>query len=157
MKRKILLFLAVLAFFGCAAKRDVVSVNDLKEMLKSHALIVAYHNGEIKTYDDKGIVPLFKQLENGDFRDCDVFDKVTGKASSLVLAYGGATNLYTGILSKEAIPVLEKYGIKYQAEKIVDYIINVKGDDKCPMEKTVTNIEEPEEAYKALKEKFGKY
>jgi hypothetical protein len=51
--------------------------------------------------------------------------------------------------------ILEKYNIKYSADKIVDYILNVKGDDKCPMEKTVADIEDPQKAYETLKEKFG--
>ncbi|MDR1940739.1 MAG: DUF1893 domain-containing protein [Endomicrobium sp.] len=158
MKFLRLLLLAAAAgavVLGCAAKNAKTSVNDLKEMLKSHALIVAYPDGTVKIYDDKGIKPLFKHLESGDFKNCDVYDKVTGKASTLILVYGGAASLYTGILSKEAIPVLEKYGIKYRADKIVDYIINVTGDDKCPMEKTVTDIEDPQQAFEILKERFG--
>ena len=140
----------MLMVLGCAAKKAQLGVDDFKGMLKNHALIVAYYDGTFKTYDDKGIIPLFKHLDGGDFRDCDVYDKVTGKASSLILAYGGARTLYTGVLSKEAIPVLEKYNIKYQADKTVDYIINRTGDDKCPLEKLVTDIFEPEEGYKKL-------
>lgn len=144
------------AVLGCAAKKQDIALNDMKEMLKSHALVVAYDNGSIKSYDDNGIKPLFRHLESGDFKGTYVFDKVTGKASALVLAYGGASKLYTGILSKEAVPVLEKYNIEYEAEKSVDHIVNRTGDDKCPMEKTVENIEEPEEAFTVLKEKFDK-
>jgi len=156
MKRKILLFFMALTVLGCAAKKAQLGVDDFKEMLKNHALIVVYNDGTFKTYDDKGVIPLFKHLDGGDFRNCDVYDKVTGKASSLILAYGGAKTLYTGVLSKEAIPVLEKYNIKYQADKTVDYIINRTGDDKCPLEKLVTDIFEPGEAYKTLKTAINK-
>ena len=160
-KQRFLVFSAVLLFFvaivsGCAAvNKKSISLNELKELSKNHALVVGYNNGIVKTYDDNGIKPLFKHLEAGNFKNAYVFDKVTGKASSLILAYGGAARLYTGILSKEAVPVLEKYDISYSADKIVDYIINNSGDDKCPMEKSVTDIDDPEEAYKVLKEKFG--
>jgi hypothetical protein len=149
--------LAVCAFvLGCAAKKQDTSLNDMKELLKSHALVVYYQDGSVKTYDDNGIKPLFRHLETGDFKGTYVFDKVTGKASSLVLAYGGASKLYTRILSREAIPVLEKYKIEYEAEEIADYIVNRAGDDKCPMEKTVTEIEDPQEAFTVLKERFDK-
>ncbi|MCL2144581.1 MAG: DUF1893 domain-containing protein [Endomicrobia bacterium] len=151
----LLLFVAAAMVMGCSAKKSGISLNDMKELVKDHALVVAYNDGAVKTYDDKGIKPLFKHLENGNFKDSYVFDKVTGKASSLILAYGGADKLHTGILSKEAVPVLKKYNIKYSADKIVDYIINNTGDDKCPIEKTVANIDNPQEAYKVLKEKFN--
>jgi hypothetical protein len=150
-----MLIIIAATVLGCAAKKNAVSLNDMKELSKDHALVVAYEDGTVKTYDDNGIKPLFKHLENGDFRGTYVFDKVTGKASSLILAYGGAENLYTGVLSKEAIPVLEKYNIQYSADNIVDYIINVTKDDKCPMEKSVADTDDPEEAYKILKERFG--
>ena len=147
---------AVVISAGCAAKQSAISLEGIKELAKGHALVVACDDGTVKTYDDNGIIPLFKHLENGNFSNSYIFDKVTGKASSLILAYGGASNLYTGILSKEAIPVLEKYNINYSADQIVDYIINRAGDDKCPMEKSVTDIDDPQEAYEILKEKFGK-
>ncbi|MCL2390449.1 MAG: DUF1893 domain-containing protein [Endomicrobia bacterium] len=161
-KQSFLIFSVVLLFFaaiisGCAAaNKKSISLNELKELSQNHALVVAYNGGVVKTYDDNGIKPLFKHLENGNFKNAYVFDKVTGKASSLILVYGGAAELYTGILSKEAIPVLEKYNVKYSADKIVDYITNKSGDDKCPMEKTVSDIDDPEEAYKILKEKFDR-
>ncbi|MCL1972151.1 MAG: DUF1893 domain-containing protein [Endomicrobia bacterium] len=163
MKKQIFLTVSAIflvfaaSFFGCSAKskNNDMFFNEMKELLKSHALVVAYDDGTVKTYDDKGIQPLFKHLESGNFKGAYVFDKVTGKASALILVYGEAARLHTGILSKEAIPVLEKYNVKYSADKIVDYIINRSGDDKCPMEKTVSDIDDPQEAYITLKERFG--
>jgi len=145
----------VTALFGCASNRGGVSLSDMKELSKNHALVVVYNAGIVKTYDDNGIKPLFEHLESGDFKNTYVFDKVTGRASAMILAYGGAENLYTGVLSKEAVPVLNKYRIKYSADKIVDHIINKTGDDKCPMEKAVEGVDDPAQAYKILKEKFG--
>ncbi|MDR1112472.1 MAG: hypothetical protein LBL18_01755, partial [Bacteroidales bacterium] len=73
MKRNILLFLVAFAAFGCTTKKDSIPVEDLKEMLKEHALIVAQQDGTVETYDDNGIKPLFKHLEKGTFKDCYVF------------------------------------------------------------------------------------
>lgn len=143
--------------FACAAKQNgFPPESEMKELLKAHALVVAYQDGSFKTYDQNGIKPLFLHLEeNGDFKNAHVYDKVTGKASAMVLAYGSAEKLHTGILSKEAIPVLEKYNIEYSADETVDYILNRDESDKCPMEKTVEKIDDPAEAFNALKERFG--
>ncbi|MCL2484588.1 MAG: DUF1893 domain-containing protein [Endomicrobia bacterium] len=153
-----LFIVAMFAGFGCSGGKSEskISLADIKDLAKGHALVVAYNDGRALTYDDNGIKPLFKHIDAyGSFKDSYVFDKVTGKASALILAYGGAARLYTGVLSKEAIPVLEKYNIEYSADAIVDYIINRSGDDKCPIEKSVAGIDDPEEAYKVLKEKFN--
>ncbi|WP_424244223.1 hypothetical protein Dip510_001423 [Elusimicrobium posterum] len=157
LKVSAVLLIGVLMLTGCSDKKKEISLQDMKALSKSHALVVAYNDGTVRTYDDKGIKPLFRHIAGfGDFKGAYVFDKVTGKASALVLAYGGAEKLYTGVLSKEAIPVLEKYNIAYDADQIVDFIHNMTGDDACPMEKSVNKLEEPEEAYKVLKERFNK-
>lgn len=163
MKKKISLialaavFIVGMVALGCAPAKSKVSLPAMKALLQNHALVVAYDNGAVLTYDENGIKPLFNHLDrHGNFKDCYIFDKVTGKASALVLAYGGAASLHTGVLSKEAIPVLEQYNIEYTADLVVDFIVNQKKDDKCPMEKTVASIDNPEEAYKILREKFGK-
>lgn len=157
IKFAVIALIAGTALSACAAKQSgFPPESEMRELLKSHALVVAYQNGTYKTYDQNGIKPLFIHLEeNGSFKGARVFDKVTGKASAMVLAYGGAEKLHTGILSKEAIPVLEKYNIEYSADETVDYIVNRDKTDKCPMEKTVQEIEDPAQAFTALKERFG--
>jgi hypothetical protein len=156
--KKLLILAAIAALLtACHSKNVSPLPSQGTQLIKNHALVVIFDNGKILTYDDKGIKPLFKHLDiYGNFKNAYIFDKVTGKASALVLAYGGAKKLYTGILSEEAIPVLNKYKIKYSADVTVPYIINVKKDGKCPMELTVANINTPEEAYKILKEKFNR-
>lgn len=157
LKFSAMLFIAAALLVACSEKKSGITLDDIKNLAKNHALVVAYDDGTVRTYDDSGIKPLFRHIAGyGDFKGSYVFDKVTGKASALVLAYGGASRLYTGVLSKEAVPVLEKYNIEYTADKIVDNIINASGDDTCPMEKSVVNTDNPEEAYKLLKEKFNK-
>lgn len=141
---------------GCASTGTNMTLDKMKELSQDHALVVACPNQEVKTYDDGGIKPLFAHLRTASFKDCYVYDKVTGKASSMVLAYGGVKKLYTKILSSEAIPVLQKHNIQYEADNTVPYIINNSGTDKCPMEQTVENIDSPEEAFIVLQKKFDK-
>ena len=150
-------FAALLISTSCAKQKTEVTLEDIKKLAQNHALVVAYNDGTVRTYDDKGIKPLFRHIAGyGDFKDAFVFDKVTGKGSALILAYGGAENLYTGILSKEAVPILERYNINYTAEKVVDFIFNNDWDDTCPVEKTVDDIDDPQEAYRILLERFNR-
>lgn len=46
-------------------------------------------------------------------------------------------NVYGEVLSRKAIPILEKYGIKYSFGTVTDSIKNRYGTGICPMEQTV--------------------
>ena len=48
----------------------------------------------------------------------------------------------------------EKNGISYEYVVLTGKIMNRAGTDVCPMEKTVENISDAEEAYNAPKEKL---
>ena len=147
---------SVLFMTACTGtlKSGDITLDTMKKLSGNHALVVACPGKKPLVYEQSGIKPLYEHLKTGDFRDCYVYDKVTGKASALILVYGGASGLYTKILSKEAIPVLEKHKIRYEAVQTVDYILNNNGTDKCPMEQAVQNIKESSEAYSVLKDKF---
>ena len=159
-------FLAVLTVglfvAGCAAQHPQTNQADVssavqkrvQELSAHHALVVALPDGQIRTYDGRGLQPLFDALANNGVKDAYVYDKVTGRASSLLLAYGGAKELHTGLLSQEAIPILEKYGIKYTAPKTVPYILNRSKTGSCPMETVARNLDNAQSAYPQIKAGF---
>ena len=63
-------------------------------------------------------------------------------------------NVYGEVLSSKAIPILEKYGIKYSFGTVTDSIKNRYGTGICPMEQTVEGIDDADTALKAIKEKI---
>ena len=135
-------------------KETIVDLDKLREFSKKYDFVVFYKNGTTKTYNGRGIKPLMDHLEHNNFKKAHVYDKVTGRASALLLAYGKAGKLYTGRLSKQAIPVLEKYNIDYEADELVDYIENPTRTGRCIMENTSANIDNPKVAYSVLKAKL---
>ena len=135
-------------------RENSITLERLKEEAVGYDHVVADSDGEIKKYKGKGLKPIFEHLKKDNFKNCFVYDKLTGKASALLLAYGKAKKLYTRTLSREALPILEKYNIEYEVEILTDYIINWSKTDKCPMEKAVENTDNPQSAYKILKSKF---
>ena len=137
---------------GTAASSDVQK--RVAELAPQHALVIAGLDGAIRTYDGRGLQPLFEALSEGGVKDAYVYDKVTGRASSLLLAYGGAKELHTGMLSQEAIAILEKYNIKYTASKTVPYILNRTKTGSCPMETVARSLDDAQTAYPLIKEGF---
>ena len=103
----------------------------------THAsLVVLYAKGEIKEYYNKrviDIVNIIKEDKNA-LSGAMVADKIIGKTAASLLAISGVKEIYAGKLSKLAIPVLEKYNVKYSYGEIIDYVINNDKTGMCPME-----------------------
>ena len=105
-----------------------------------------------------GLRPLMHWLLNDPevLKDSYVIDKVVGKASAMLLTYGGAKKIHGITMSKAADQFLTERGIEHSYDILVDYIINNDGTDMCPMEKRVVNITEPEQAFETFKPIFQK-
>ncbi|MBR6233205.1 MAG: DUF1893 domain-containing protein [Erysipelotrichaceae bacterium] len=99
------------------------------------------------------IVPMCQNIAF--FKDCCVADKLIGKASAMLLVLSGVKNVYTPVLSKAGREVFDKYGVAYEYDTLAEYIVNRKGDGMCPMEMTVKDIDDPKEAFEALKRKLA--
>ena len=119
--KTILLAACVLFMAGYQAAKKPLTQPQLRELAKGHDLVAVFPDGHIETYNGRGLGPLITHLQKGDLKNAQMYDKVTGRASALLLAYGGAKSLHTGMLSQEAVPVLEKYHITYTYDKQVPY------------------------------------
>lgn len=100
------------------------------------SLVVLYANGEIKEYyqnrikDIKEILQKDKQTLKGAI----IADKVIGKVASSILAVAGVKEIYSDVMSKYAIPILEENGIRYEYKNLVEYVQNNDKTGMCPME-----------------------
>ena len=105
-----------------------------------------------------GLRPVMNILLNEPdyFQGSYVIDKVVGKASAMLLTYGGAVRIHGITMSKAADEFLTKSGIEHSYGTMVDYIINNDGTDMCPMEKKVINLSEPQEAFETFRPIFQK-
>jgi len=109
---------------------------------------VIYSSGE------EGMLPLLEAIDRLGLRalaDSTVVDRIVGRAAALLISYFKAKEVYTKLLSRRAIEILEKHGIAYAAEKVVDTVRNKDGTDICPFEKMVLTIDNPQEGYRKLK------
>jgi len=115
------------------------------------------YSGEIfHTSNGQGISPMLEFLTAGlELKGFSAADTVAGKATALLFAYAGVSALYADVMSKSAVDVLRRFGIRFVYEELTEQINNRTGDDMCPMERAVMNIDEPEEAFKILREKLN--
>lgn len=103
----------------------------------------------------RGVKPLVQWLENGtDLKGFSAADKVVGKATAFLYQLLGVKEVYAHVMSKSALEVLKAAGIDAQYGKLVEHIINRKGDGICPFEAAVLDIRTADTARTAIREKM---
>lgn len=130
---------------------------ELAKMIDSGLYCCAVSKNDIvMTSNENGIKPLFQWLKSDRsiLEDCHTADKIIGKAAALLLALGRVKSVYGKVMSESAIAVFEQHNIPYTYTTRVEYIINRAGTGMCPMEETVCNISNPDEAFEALQRKI---
>lgn len=100
----------------------------------NHSLVVA--NGEVCTFDQRGISDLYDLLCNDpNFLDgASVADKVVGKGAASLIILGHVERLHADIISESALELLTGSPVKVTYTQLVSNIINRKGDGICPVE-----------------------
>jgi len=133
---------------------QILAQNKLAE--GEYSCVLVGDGNIIMTSYDKGIKPLFAQLiEDEKFLENAVLaDRVIGKAAALLIIFGNIKSVYAHVISDCAKNILEKNNIEVEYNRIVPYIMNQDGTDKCPMEKLVDEIEDPVEAFIVFKNFF---
>ena len=128
-----------------------MNISELKDILlkENHTIVIYKRDASVIVSNDRGVAPLMKLLneDSEQLRDSMVADKVIGKAAALLMVHAGVKEVYTPTISKPAVDVFENYNVKISYDKIVDRIINRKGDGLCPLETLCLEIDHPEEAF----------
>jgi len=131
------------------------------DMLKAKSIFfnsdytcVVVKGDRIYTSVKRGVDPLLDWIkEDCDFKDACAVDKVVGKAAAFLYECLGIKHLYASIISKPALNVLKRAGIKAEYNLLVDAIINRTKTGLCPMETAVWDIEDMETALDIIKRK----
>lgn len=121
-----------------------------KSNLDGHSICLC--NGDkIITDDGKGISPMMKFISEGkDLSGFSVADNIVGKAAVTLFVKSGIISVYGKLMSQAGKAYLESHGINCSYGTLTENIMNRSHTDICPMEKTVANISDANDAYKAL-------
>ena len=128
-----------------------MNIEYLKNILlkENHTIVIYKSDASVVVSDNRGVAPLMKLLKENkeQLRDSMIADKVIGKAAALLMVYGKVKEVFTPTISVPAIEVFKNHNVKITYDKIVERIINRKGDGLCPMETLCLNTDNPEEAF----------
>jgi hypothetical protein len=130
-------------------------MNKAREILLSTgcSVVVVKNDSVLTQKKGDGIRPIFEAIEElkQNIKGSIIGDKILGKASALLCVYSKVSGVYSLQATKTAIAVMIRAGIPVQTDEMISYIKNKSGDDVCPFEKILFDIDSPEEAYIILK------
>lgn len=84
-----------------------------------------------------------------------VADRIIGKAAAFLCAYADVATAFAVTLSRSGLETLVKFDVHREFEILVPTILNFEKTDKCPFEKLVEKISNPEEAYEKIKSLYS--
>jgi len=121
--------------------------------MEDYSLKLEYMNKTVFTSTGKWLYPLFdlENFLNEQSYDPDklvLYDKVIGKASSLLITRLGIKNVIGGIVSKPAEIVFKTNNIRYTPGRAVEFI-------DCRTEHILMDISDPDDAYEILRKRAG--
>ena len=126
-----------------------------EEYNKGQYTLVICKDADIVTSDITGIKPLINLIEEKkEYKGYSAADKIVGRAAAFLYTLLEVKNLYGEIMSKGATEILKNAKINFEYKTLTDFIENRKKDGMCPMDEAVKNINDPKEAYEAIKEKI---
>lgn len=108
------------------------------------------------TSDSRGIAPMMDYFEVGqDLSGFSVADVIVGKAAALLFVRAGITAVYARTLSEGGRAVLEAHRIPVEYDILTPAIRNRAGTGPCPMEDAVAGTDDPEVAYRLIRERLN--
>ncbi len=120
---------------------------------KENYACVVVKGDEVITSNLLGVKPLISFVNEGkDLTGYSAADKVVGRAAAFLYSKLNIKCVHAKLISESAFDVLESNGIEYSYEEVVPNILNRTMDDYCPMEKSVLNTYDIDEAVVNIKE-----
>ena len=128
-------------------------MNDLEtaktHLKKSNKTLVLCKGDKIIFSEKKGVSPMLKLLEEKtNLYGFSAADRVVGKAAAMLFSLAE-------VISRPAAEFLTQAGIPFSYGEMTEYIINRKGDGKCPMELAVMDISDPADGHAAIMKRLN--
>ena len=119
-----------------------MSLPSLDEFLRSGLSLAVYHDGAL-AYDSKraALAPLLEYVVRQRAatgpapKRIVFFDKHIGRAAALLMTLVKPSRIYSGTISHAAISVFEERRIMFEADRIVEFLMDVASKDTCRWEK----------------------
>ncbi len=125
-----------------------------KTNLNGYTLVLC-KGGKKLSSNKRGIAQMVEYLRADiDLRGYSAADMIVGKAVASMFVLAGVDSVFAKTISKKGLEYLENHGVRVEYDVLTDCIVNRQGNDVCPMERAVENIDEPEKCFEAILKKI---
>ena len=127
-----------------------------KRILDSDSFTCVLHkDGVTYTSVERGVKPLVLWYEsNISFKCFSAADKVIGKGAAHLYVLLGVSSVFAEVISAPALDLLKSHGIRVEYNTKAEHIINRRGDGICPFEAAVSDIDDSNAAYAAIRKQM---
>lgn len=123
---------------------------------KENCTFVAYNGKKTVKSFKRGVKPLLEMIDEGtDLSGYSAADRVVGRAAAFLYVKLRISEVYSYVLSRPAVEIFDRYRIPVSYEKLVDMIVNRTNTGLCPMESSVMDTNDPEEAEWKIRKKLS--
>lgn len=123
---------------------------------KENCTFVAYNGKKTVKSFERGVKPLLEMIDEGtDLSGYSAVDRVVGRAAAFLYVKLRISEVYSYVLSRPAVEIFDRYRIPVSYEKLVDVIVNRTNTGLCPMESSVMDTNDPEEAEWKIRKKLS--
>lgn len=100
---------------------------------------------KIRTFTQRGVADLYGLLQSDPnfLKDASIADKVVGKGAAALMILGGIKELYTDLISTNALDLLRQWNVKVSFSQEVPFIWNRDRTGGCPVETLCNDVELP--------------
>ncbi|MBQ3008705.1 MAG: DUF1893 domain-containing protein, partial [Oscillospiraceae bacterium] len=102
----------------------------------------------------RGVSPLLQRLDSGvDYSGFSAADKVIGRGAAFLYILLGIKHIYVKVISQPSLELLEKHGVDVVYDELVPAIKNRDNTGFCPIESSVTGIDDVNDALERIRRK----
>ena len=125
--------------------------NELKS--RNVNLVIVKDGGVLYRSTASGMKGLLEAIEkyDGNLARSAVADKIIGRAAVMLCIYSKVKSVFAMTMTEGALILLKKKRVAHKFETLVHRLVNNQGRGICPFERAIKDIDDPEEAFKALK------
>jgi hypothetical protein len=129
-----------------------------KKLLKERSLAFAVvKDGEvIGSSVGRGVVDLLALVDSPGYAltGASLADKLVGKAVAAMVCYTGIGAVYTPLLSRPALEMLQRHAVALECDELVTMVLSRDGKVRGPLEQLLLEIHDPAKAVAALRDFF---
>lgn len=124
------------------------------QLRKEPVSCVIYAQGATQLFRERGVKDLFRLLKEEPewLRGALVADKVVGKGAAALMVLGGVEELYSEVISRPALELLERHQVRVSFTTLVEQISNRTQTGPCPIESRCSGCQTPEACLRKIEE-----